>query len=70
MTTITILIDGQKKVVNKAAYIRAKTRQLREFGYSSLTTQDVREQLDKHLAGEELDVIGMFLQDEVLKESE
>lgn len=52
-------------------YIKAKLRALREFGYSTLTEDVVRDQLALAEAGktmeEGLDVIGMFISDDLSK---
>lgn len=42
------------------AVIKAIQRNLTEFGYAGLTTEQVREQVDKVLAGEKPGIIGMF----------
>lgn len=66
---IRVKVNGVDGMVTRAAYVRAKTKQLREFGYPSLTESDVNEQIDAVLAkksfGEGLTVIGMFMKDEV-----
>lgn len=63
---IFISVDGRpKKRVSRADYVRAKTRQLREFGYSNLTEDEVNTQITAILDGKLLDVIGMFMKDEV-----
>lgn len=46
----------------KGQYVTQKTKDLRKFGYPDLTTDEVKVQLEKALAGEQLDVIGMFIQ--------
>lgn len=51
----------------KDEYIRQKTRDLRDFGYPNLTEDEVREQLEKVLKGEKLNVIGMFIEGDVVK---
>lgn len=55
--------------MDRAAYVTAKTKQLREFGYA-LTEQHVSDQLDMLLAGKKLGtgltVIGSFMEDEVI----
>jgi hypothetical protein len=53
------LMNGM--MVSKDAYITAKTKELVEWGYGSLTDDTVRVQVDKILSGDtDLDVIGMF----------
>lgn len=57
------LKDG--RTVSKQDYIRAKTNDLIEYGYNSLTESDVSEQLDFALAGQKLDIIGIFIQSDL-----
>lgn len=64
---ITIDLDGRIIVVPKEKYIKAKTEDLRAFGYDNLTEKEVSIQLDKILAGQELDVIGMFMEKDIVK---
>jgi hypothetical protein len=53
------LMNGMS--VSKDAYITAKTKDLIEWGYGSLTEEVVRAQVDKILSGDtELDIIGHF----------
>lgn len=66
-----INIDGKKMDVERAAYVKAKTKQLREFGYSDLKESHVDEQITALLSGKEfgdgLTVIGVFMKDEIVK---
>lgn len=68
--TINLEIDGRKLSVPRSAYIKAKLKQLSEFGYNGLTEQVVSDQLDKVLAKKDfangLTVIGGFMKDEVI----
>ena len=57
------LADG--KSVPTGAYVKAKTKDLREFGYPKLEEATVREQLHFILAKKPLSVIGMFMVDEI-----
>ena len=63
-------IEGKKGTVPRDVYVKAKTKQLREFGYPSLTEADVDAQVDAVLAGKEfghgLTVIGVIMKGEVL----
>ncbi len=64
------LSDG--RTVSRKDYIRAKTKDLIEFGYSDLTEEEVEHQLTK-IEGKEtflnsLSVIGLFIQDDICKE--
>jgi hypothetical protein len=43
-----------------AEHIKAIQKNLAQFGYSGLTVEHVREQIDKVLAGEKTGIIGMF----------
>ena len=54
--------------VDTEKYVKTKTRALREFGYSSLTQDTVREQIAAVLAGKKLSVIGMFIEGDIIKE--
>lgn len=67
---LTVVIDYKEAVVPRAAYVKAKTKQLREFGYPELTEAEVDAQIDALLTnkklGDGLTVIGMFMEDEVL----
>lgn len=55
--------------INKYDYVKAKVKQLKEFGYESLTFEDAASQLEHVLAGHDMEqgltVIGMFMRDEV-----
>lgn len=62
--------DDPVRTVDTEKYIAAKLAALKEFGYASLTTADIREQLGHVIAGhtmeEGLTVIGMFMQDDIV----
>lgn len=68
-TDIRVIIDGKECVADRAKYVTTKTKQLIDFGYSSLTEKEVDEQIDALLAKKKFDegltIIGMFMQDEV-----
>jgi len=52
--------------VLKSNYVKLKTKDLIEFGYSSLTENEVSEQVDKIVKGEkDLSAIGMFCKDDL-----
>lgn len=57
------LQDG--RLVSKADYVKAKTGDLKNYGYISLTESSLEEQVDKILAGEKLDIIGMFCESDI-----
>lgn len=64
---ITINIEGESRRVRRLDYVKAKTKDFREFGYPSLTEEEVSEQLDVVLSGKgTLTVIGHFMKDEVI----
>ena len=61
--TVT-LQDG--RVVSKADYITAKTKDLQEYGYTTLTEDEVKVQLNKILYEDiDLSVIGLFMKDDI-----
>ncbi|HUS48585.1 MAG TPA: hypothetical protein VMZ91_00330 [Candidatus Paceibacterota bacterium] len=64
---IKIKINEKEVLVDKEDYIVARTKDLKEFGYSSITEDDVRLQLDKIFKGEVLSVIGLFIEDDIIK---
>lgn len=67
--TIKIILDDEQPVsVKTKDYVKAKTRDLIEFGYSTLTEEDVEVQLNLILANrkEDLSVIGRFIEDEII----
>lgn len=66
METVKIQIDGKEKDVSKKLYIKAKCGDLKNFGYTNLTEKEVAIQLEKILAGKELDIIGMFMKDDIV----
>lgn len=63
---IKIDLDGNVREVLKIAYIKAKTKDLQNFGYTTLTEEEVSNQLEKILKGEDLDVIGMFMESDIV----
>lgn len=53
-------------VVLKSNYVKLKTKDLIEFGYTSLTESDVSEQVEKILNNDsDLSVIGMFCKGDI-----
>ena len=56
--------DGRR--VGKSDYITAKTKDLQEYGYSTLTETEVRFQLNQVLKEERLNVIGSFIESDIL----
>jgi hypothetical protein len=65
---ITIIANGEARRVARSAYVSAKTKDLREFGYRNLSHSDVSAQLDLILAGTAtsgLSVIGKFMIDDI-----
>lgn len=67
---LRLTLDGEYKgEVDRAHYVKAKTKQLREFGYTDLTEKTVDEQVTAVLEGKELmegmTVIGGFIKGEI-----
>lgn len=66
-----LIKHGEKeKAVETRDYITAKTKQLKEFGYNSLTEETVREELLKVFNKEDLSVIGSFIKDDIVIENQ
>jgi hypothetical protein len=66
MNTEEITLSNGDKVL-KSNYIRLKTKDLIEFGYTNLTEQEVSEQVDKIInKKDDLSVIGMFCKEDIL----
>jgi hypothetical protein len=64
---IKVSVNDKEGFVDKQEYIIAKTKQLQEFGYPSLTAYEVGKQLDKILVGDKkLSVIGMFMKEDII----
>lgn len=72
-STLRIKLEGREHTVPRKAYAIKKVAQLREFGYSSLTVDELEEQIDALMAdkklGDGLTVIGMFMEGEVLSKA-
>jgi len=67
MVIMTELKLSDGRIVLKSDYITAKTKDLREFGYTGLHESDVSEQVDKILKKEtDLSVIGMFCEKDLI----
>ena len=47
--TITVVVNDEEVEIPKSGYIKAKTVELREFGYPLLTEEFVAEELEKVL---------------------
>jgi len=64
----TLKLKGMNayKCVDTQAYINAKYRQLKEFGYSTLTIDEVQDQLECVYWGRPTTIIGKFMEDEVI----
>ncbi len=65
---IHIKVDDKEGMVSTAKYVKAKMGDLKEFGYLRVTEEEVKVQLLKILNGEELDIIGMFMESDIVKE--
>lgn len=68
--TLQVNLGGRMGEVNRSEYVTAKTKQLREFGYPTVTQQEINEQITALLEGKTfgngLTVIGMFMDDEII----
>lgn len=64
---LKLKVDGRSLEAYRSKYAKAKFKQLREFGYSTLTLDEVNTQIDQLLAGKKdgLTIIGMMMQDEI-----
>lgn len=62
--------DLNNKVIrcSRQDYVEAKTKDLQDFGYNNLTTQEVDEQLEKVIRKQKLNVIGKFIEGDNPKE--
>jgi hypothetical protein len=66
MKTLTIKYDDTVKTVALDDFISASRKMLSEFGLES-SEDHIREQIGKIERGEKLDVIGVYLQDYIVK---
>lgn len=68
---LIITIDGKRVPCPRKQYVKAKTRQLKKFGYANLTEEEVDQQVTAVLEGKKLTkgltVIGGFMQGEISK---
>lgn len=65
--TIKVSIEAKPAMeVSRKVYVEAKTKQLRAFGYSTLTAEAVDEQITAILEKKPLTVVGMFMEDEIV----
>lgn len=66
-TEIKIDIGNGHEVVDKKLYAKAKHKSLYDFGYRSLTVEQVEIQIENVLNNKELDVIGQFIKQDIVK---
>jgi len=66
-TEIKVDIGSGSEIVDKQLYIKAKHKTLIDFGYTTLTIQNVKEQLENVLNDKKIDVIGEFIKRDVIK---
>jgi hypothetical protein len=64
---ILIEVEGRQKRVLTKDYVTAKTKQLQEFGYTKLTEEEVSSELQNILSNKPLNVIGMFMKDDIVR---
>lgn len=65
--TIKVCIDGKKMTVPKKQYIKAKTKSLKEFGYTNLTEDETAKALEEAISGNAKSVISMFIESDLEK---
>jgi hypothetical protein len=63
---IEIIHDGETKAGLLKDYVTAKTKDLKEWGYGSITEEEVLNQVNKVLKSEKLSVIGLFIQKDII----
>lgn len=75
MSQLKVNLDGTEAIVERKKYVRLKTKDLIEFGYTTLTEQSVDEQITIVLENKKttkvqrtLSVIGHFIEDEIVEE--
>ena len=64
--TLRIRMDGHEQDVPRKDYVTAKTKQMQEFGYPSVTEDGINEQIEALFAKNKLTVIGWFMKDEIV----
>lgn len=64
--TIWIHVEGTAKQVLKADYVKAKTKDLIQFGYTSLSEKEVSDALERALARKGNDVITKFVEADLM----
>jgi len=62
---LQIEIDGKTINISRSRYAAVKLKDLRAFGYSNLTLEEVQSEIDAVIADGKLTVIGMFMQNEI-----
>jgi hypothetical protein len=62
---LTIKYDNKIKIVDRDSFVMASRRMLSDFGLES-TLAGIDEQIDNILAGRELNVVGVFLEDYIV----
>jgi hypothetical protein len=63
---VKVRVEGKRRVMLMDNFVARKVQELREFGYPSLTEQEVREEVENILAGKELTVIGQFIKPDLI----
>ena len=71
LKTIKVKINYEPRSVYVQDYVRAKTKDLQEFGYSTLTEKSVLASVRRVLNKEKLtDVIDHFVKDDIILDEE
>jgi hypothetical protein len=63
--TLKLVGYSPYREVDTQVYIIAKTKQLKEFGYSNLTIDEVTEQLKNVYFEKPLNIIGQFIKEDI-----
>lgn len=58
--------DGEEINCNRIDYLKAKMKDLIEFGYNDLTLEHVGSQLNKIYGKKELDIIGELMKGDIV----
>lgn len=65
-TIITVIVNEEPQKVTIGDYVKAKTKDLREFGYETLTEQEVLKSVERVLNKKTETVIDQFIVDDIV----
>jgi hypothetical protein len=66
--TIKITYDEVVKIVDYDSFINGSVGMLRDFGFPSVTSEGIKEQVENILHDRQLNVIGVFLEKYIVRE--